>query len=95
MMVSKLDGLRLAASHGQVASSSSRNSRALVSSPGQLHRFTRAAGELVAAVEHVGDVVDLLRACGGVPGGGPQVDVPKLAETVCTGTPASRQWVAQ
>jgi hypothetical protein len=31
----------------------------------------------VAAIENVGDVVDLLRARGGVPGGGPQVNVPK------------------
>jgi hypothetical protein len=53
------------------------------------------AGGLVAAVEDVGDVGDLLGAWGGVPGGGPQVDCPSLAETVCTGTPASRQWVAQ
>jgi hypothetical protein len=29
----------------------------------------------MAAVEHVGDVVDLLGPWGGVPGGGPQVDV--------------------
>ena len=37
---------------------------------GPLHRF-RAAGGLVAAVEHVGDVVDLLRPRSGVPSGGP------------------------
>jgi hypothetical protein len=35
----------------------------LISWP-QLYRFTRAAGGLVAAVEHVGDVVDLLGAMG-------------------------------
>jgi hypothetical protein len=32
-------------------------------------------GGLVAAVEYVGDVVDVLGAWGGVPGGGAQVDV--------------------
>jgi len=47
--------------------------------PGQLHRFTRAAGSLVAAVEHVGDVVDLLGPWGGVTGGGPEGDVPEPA----------------
>jgi hypothetical protein len=31
----------------------------------------------VAAIEHVGDVVDLLRSRGGVTGGGAQVDVPE------------------
>jgi hypothetical protein len=31
----------------------------------------------VAAVEHVGDLVDLLGAWGAVAGGGPQVDVPE------------------
>jgi hypothetical protein len=42
-----------------------------------LHHPARAAGGLMAAVEHVGDLVDLLQACGGVAGGGPQVDVPE------------------
>jgi hypothetical protein len=28
-------------------------------------------------------------------GGGSQVDVPEPGGTVCTGSPASRQWVAQ
>jgi hypothetical protein len=51
-------------------------SRALISSRcPQLHRVTRAARGLVAAVEHVGDVVGLLGALGGVASGGPQVDV--------------------
>ena len=40
-------------------------------------RATIAAGGLVAAVEHVGDVVDLLGSRGGVAGGGPQVNVPE------------------
>jgi hypothetical protein len=31
----------------------------------------------MAAVQHVGDIIDLLGAWGGVPGGGPQVDVPQ------------------
>ena len=60
-----------------------------------LHRPAGAAGGLVAAVEHVGDVVDLLGAWGGVAGGGPQIDVTGRAETACTGAPASRQRVAQ
>ena len=77
----------------RVASASSLNS--LISPPGQLHHPARAAGGLVAAVQDVGDVVDLLGAWGGVPGGGAKVDVPEPGETVCTGTPASRQWVAQ
>ena len=35
--------------------------------PGQLQRSTADAGGLVAAVEHVGDLVDLLGTRGGVP----------------------------
>jgi hypothetical protein len=31
----------------------------------------------MAAVEHVGDLVDLLGSWGGIAGGGPQVDVPE------------------
>src|ERR1700694_3825294 len=41
--------------------------------PGQLHRCTRTPGGLVAAVQDIGDVVDLLGSWGGVPGGGPQI----------------------
>src|SRR5450755_4016274 len=48
----------------------------LISWP-QLQHPARAAGGLVAAVEDVGDVVDLLGARGGVAGGGPEVDVPE------------------
>jgi hypothetical protein len=39
--------------------------------------YDALAGGLVAAVQHVGDVVDLLGTWGGVPGGGQQVDVPE------------------
>ena len=42
----------------------------------RLRAATSARG-LVATVEHVGDLVDLLGAWGGIAGGGPQVDVPE------------------
>ena len=37
----------------------------------------RPPGGLVAAIEHVGDLVDALGPRRGVAGGGPQVDVPE------------------
>jgi hypothetical protein len=50
----------------------------------------------VAAVEYVGDVVDLLAGWGGVARGGPQVEVPEPGgDGVCMGTPAVRHWVAR
>ena len=67
----------------------------LISSPDPQHHFVRAAGGLVAAVEHVGDVVDLLGAWGGVAGGGLQVDVPEPGGDGVDWDAGSRQWVAQ
>jgi hypothetical protein len=49
----------------------------LISSPDPPHHSVRAAGCLVAAVEHVGDVVDPLAARAGAAGGGPPFDVPE------------------
>jgi hypothetical protein len=57
-----------------MAGSPSSRALILVSRP-QLHNPAPAAGGLVAAVQHVGDLVDLLGAWGGIPGGGPQVNV--------------------
>ncbi len=38
---------------------------------------SRSAGGLVAAVEHVGDLIDSLSPSGGIAGGRPQINVPK------------------